>query len=256
MKNVISAELYKLKHDRVMWFLPVLYVALGVFCVPPEHEVFDLYRGLEFFALPGLTNVTVILSLAAAVVTGYVIGGDFSRRTVQNALSAGTDRKHYYFARLWVQMLLTGALFSLTLLIYLTGRLLHPRGNADMTVSLLWAKLAVYMAVLLLQLLAYVSVVNAICYFVKKRLAAVAAGMGLIYLELIFRQAVFAYETGFLQRILDYTPSGVIRRLFSYAVYDRIFTADFLLPSLSAAVIIVAGSAVGYWKFCHDMDVN
>lgn len=107
-----------------------------------------------------------------------------------------------------------------------------------------------------MQLLAYVAAVNAVCYFVKKRVAAVAAGMGLIYLELIFRQAAFAYETGFLQRILDYTPSGVIRRLFSYAVYDRIFTADFLLPGLSAAVIIVVSSAIGYWKFCHDMDVN
>lgn len=252
MKNAIQAELYKLRRDRLIWFVPVLYAAMGLYSGLYEHEVMNTYRGLELFSLTELAGL--FLPFAVATVTGYAIGGDFSRRTVQNALSVGTDRKSYYFSRLLVQGLLTGALFLVIWLPHIVCHLILPRGNTQVRIALLVPKLMVYMAVLLLQLLAYVSVMNAVCYFVKNPLSAIVAGIILVYLEMILRQAATQNEVGFIRELVLFSPANVIHGFFAHAYYDRVFTGQFLGYGISAVLLITISSAAGYIRFGYGGD--
>lgn len=252
MKNAICAELYKLRHNRLLWFVPVLYAAMGFYSGLYEHEVMNTYRGLELFSLTELAGL--FLPFAVTTVTGYVTGGDFSRRTVQNALSVGTDRKSYYFSRLLVQGLLTGALFLVIWLPHIVCHLILPRGNTQAVIALLASKLMVYMAVLLLQLLAYVSVMNAVCYFVKKPLSAIVAGIILVYLEMILRQVATQNGVGFIRELVRFSPANVIHGFFAYAYYDRVFTGEFLGYGISAVFLMIISSAAGYIRFEYGGD--
>lgn len=250
MKNVFRAECYILRHDRLLWLVPLLYCAVGVNSGLYDHAVMDIYKGLELFSLPEIANV--FFPFSVAILTGYVIGGDFSRRTIRNTLSVGTDKKHYYFSRLSVQCLMTGALFACTGLIHVVCHSLRPQGESDIRIEFLWQKLAVYMAVVLLQLLAHVSVINAMCYFLKNQLAAIVAGIGLVYLELIISQAAEINGIASVQTFAGFLPTNVIRNLFACAVYDKVFTGEFFGYGFSAILIIVVSSAAGYKRFYDD----
>lgn len=250
MKNAISAELYKVRHDRLIWLIPVLYFAIGLYTGSCSHAIFRTYKELGFFSVSEFSRA--FFPFAASVVTGYVIGGDFSRNTIQNALSAGVGGKHYYFSRLLIQKLFTGALFMIAVLTHVAVRLVRSRETSFGEIEFLWLKLAVYMAVVLFQLLAYVSVMNAVCYFVKKQLTAAVCGMGLVYLEVILRQVFMIKGIASMQSVFEYAPSVVIMGLFEYAVYDQIFTAGFLKYVISALIIMAVSSGAGYLKFCRD----
>lgn len=252
VNRVFRAESYILRHDRLLWIVPVLYCAVGVYAGFYDHAVMDIYEGLELFSLPEIMNI--FFPFSAAAVTGYVIGGDFSRRTIQNVLSVGTDKKHYYYSRLLVQGVVTGALFTVTGLIHVVCHWFWPQGNSDIRIEFLWQKLLVYMTVALLQLLASVSVINAVCYFVKNQLVTIGFGIGLVYLELIIYQAAEINGMGAVQALADFFPTNVLRNIFAYAVYDRVFTGEFFQYGLSAILVIAVSSAAGYVRFCYDRD--
>lgn len=250
MKQVFRAENYILRHDKLLWLVLALYCAVGVYAGFYDHAILDLYKGLELFSLPEIMNM--FLSFSAVMLTAYVIGGDFSRRTIQNVLSVGIDKKSYYYSRLLVQGMLTGVLFIGTGLIHVICHSLCPQGDANTQIAFLWQKLVIYMAVLLLQLLAQVSIMNAACYFVKNQLIAIVSGIGLVYCELIIRQAAEINGMATVQALVDYLPTNVIRNMFAYAVYDKVFTGTFFGYGLSALLIIAVSCAAGYAKFYYD----
>ncbi len=252
MKNVFRAEIYILRHDRLLWLLPVLYCAVGIYAGFYDHAVMDVYKGVELFSLPEILNL--FFSFSVVTLTSYAIGGDFSRRTIRNVLSAGTDRKSYYCTRLLVQVLLTGALFACTVLLHVICHSLWPQGDADIRIAFLWQKLVIYIVMVLLQLLAQVSVMNAVCYFVRNQLVAIVFGIGMVYLEVVIRQAAEMNGMTSLQALVDFLPTNVIRDMFAYAVYDRVFTGKFFLYGLSAVLIIAVSSAAGYVRFCYAGD--
>lgn len=248
MKNVLSAELYKLGRNRLL--LPcvaLVYIWAGVLYGLEGAEIYHTYKGLELFGLPALAWIPYCFT--TVLVTGLLIGGDFSRGTIKNALAAGVARKDYYFARMMILMLMTAAAFVSGQLAYIICHLVHPQGNSGREIELLGAKAAVYTMVALLQLLAYAALVNAICYFVKKQVAAMVTGMVLVYMEAIIRQLVEAGNMPFLRQAVQYLPARVLYRMFSLAVYDQILTMDFLKYGISALVIIVGCSIAGYVKF-------
>lgn len=252
MKNVFRAEIYILRHDRLLWLVSVLYCAVGIYAGFYDHAVMDLYKGVELFSLSEILNL--FFSFSVVMLTGYTVGGDFSRRTIQNVLSAGTDKKSYYFSRLLVQVLLTGALFAGTGLIHVICHSLWPQGDTDIRIAFLWQKLVVYMVMVLLQLLAQVSIMNAVCYFVRNQLVAIVFGIGMVYLEVIIRQVAEMNRMTSVQALADFLPTNVVRDMFAYAVYDRVFTGKFFLYGLSAVLMIAVSSAAGYVRFCYDRD--
>ena len=251
MKSILRAEFYKLGHDWLLWLCVALsFLGTGVYYGWNEAEVFSLYKGLALFGWPSLAWLPCCF--VTAIATGLTIGRDFSAGTVKNALAAGIARGDYYFGRLGVQMLLTALSFGLGQLAYVVchGAFpLRPWGVPSREIQMLGAKLALYLLVALLQLLAYVSVVNAICYFVKKQMAAMAAGMALIYIEAILRQLADSGDQEALLRITRHLPVGILYHLFAFAAYDQVLTVGFLECGLSALAIIAASSIVGCAKF-------
>lgn len=254
MKNVMKAEWYKLYHDLVIWVVPIYYVVCGFYGALPYHEIMDYRRGLELFALPDM--VWLEIAFAVMIVTGYAVGSDFSRHTIQNVISIGVNKKDYYFSRLLVQAEFTGGMFAVSILVHTVCRLVWPKGNAEIAVTFLWRKLFLYMLVVLLLLWVYVAILNMLAYFIKKQVVIMGVGLGIVFAELIVRQMAMSNGWEMIQRVADYMPSNMERKLFEHAVYDTIFTSEFLQYGLYGIVIIVISSAVGYIKFCYGTDVN
>ena len=251
MKSIFRAEFYKLGTQPVLWlFVALFFLGTGNYYGLYGAEVFGLYRGLVLFGLPSLAWLP--WCFVTAIAAGLSIGGDFSTGTVKNALTAGIARRDYYFARLGVQMLLTAFGFGLGQLAYIVCHVVRPWHlweDSGREIQMFGAKLALYILVSLLQLIAYVSVVNAVCYYVKRQVAAMVTGMVLIYMETILRQLAESGNLETLQQITRYLPARILYDLFSSAAYDRVLTADFLGYGISALAIIAASSIAGYVKF-------
>ncbi len=249
MNCLISAELYKLRHCRLLWCVPVIFAGIGIYYASWDFRIFGMYQGLEHLALP--TIGAEAFSFAVCIGTGYVIGLDFSQGTVRNILSVGTARRTYYFSRMGVLLALTALMYGIAALAYAGGRLcFYPATAVRPRMEEYWLKLAVCVGIAVLQLMAKASVVHAVCYFVKKQLPAIGIGTALVYGEMILRPLADMYGITFMRDIFDYEPIKVLKNTFDrYAVYDKLLTFDFLKFGISAAVIIVASGAAGYVKF-------
>ena len=150
MKSVFRAESYVLRHDRLLWLVPVLYCIVGFYSGFYDHAIMDIYKGVELFSLSEIMNL--FLPFSVVTLAGYVIGGDFSRRTIQNVLSVGIDKKSYYCFRLLVQGMMTGALFAGTGMIHVICHSLWPQGDSDIRITFLWQK---FFFIILLPLLSF-----------------------------------------------------------------------------------------------------
>lgn len=251
MKSIFGAELYKLGRNWLLWlFVALSFLGIGIYFGLYEAEVFGLYRGLALFGLPSLAWLP--WCFLTAIATGLAIGGDFSAGTVKNALAVGVSRRDYYFARMGVQMLLTALGFGLGQLAYIVCRTVRPGDSWESPgreIQMFGVKLALYLLVALLQLFAYVSVVNAVCYFLKRQMAAMVAGMVSIYIEAILRQMAESGDLEALLRITRHLPARILYNLFALAAYDNVLTTDFLECGPSALAIIAVSSIAGYVKF-------
>lgn len=262
MNRVISAEFYKIRHCKLLWLVPVIFFAIGFYGAAHYFKIYGLYNRLELFVLPTLADQ--YLSAGSAMLAGYVIGMDFSFRTIQNTLSVGVSRRSYYFSRMGVLMFLAALLYGAAMLGFVCGRLplvqsvINPAGAALLPASrpeleLFWIKLAVYTAIAILQLWAYVSILTAACFYIKKQLPAMAAGLALIIIELSFKQLADQYNMTFLQNLFSFVPVRVLKNAFEvYAIHDEILTFGFLKFGISALVIIAVSSAVGFCRFRYD----
>lgn len=222
-------------------------LSFGIYMGMEVGEISGGFRGVRLFLFAETT--WLFFPLAAAVVTGLLIGEDFSRGTIKNVLAVGTGRRDYYFTRLGVQMALEAAAFLLGAAGYVLYCLFCSREESGETIERMGVKLAVYMAVALLQMLAYVSMLNALCYFLKKQLAAMVTGMALVYGEAVMKQLVAAGGLDLLVRAAEYTPVRVLSGMSDYGVNDQIFTIGFLRFGISALLIILVSSIAGYVKF-------
>lgn len=248
MKSVVRAEIYKLKRSRLLIFCSVsVYLGTGLFYGFYGAEIFREYEGLELFALPAFG--WLMYCFATVVAAGLFLGGDFSRGTVKNALAVGVSKRDYYFVRLGIQMLMTAFSFAFGQTAYVICHLVWPWEDSNRQVELLGVKLAVYSVTALLQMLAYVALINAICYFVKKQVVVMVTGVVLIYMEAIIRQLAEMNDLEAVLQVIQFMPARVLYRMFEFAVYDQVFTPEFLKYGLSALVIIGIGSAAGYVKF-------
>lgn len=268
MNRVISAEVYKIRHCKLLWFVPLLFFTIGLLNSAFHFNIYNMYNRLELFVLPSLTYQQ--LSIGSAMLTGYIIGMDFSFRTIQNTLSVGVSRRSYYFSRMAVVMFLTALLYGTCMLGFVCGRmpLLQPllkgifmvKGSLAESrpeLELFWIKLAVCIAVEILQMWAYVSILNAASYFIKKQLPAMVAGLMYIFVELVLRQVVDQYDLAFLRYLFDFAPVRVLQHTFDvYVVKDGILTFGFLKFIISALVIIAVSSVVGFCRFRYDSGNN
>ena len=113
------------------------------------------------------------------------------------------------------------------------------------------------MAVEILQMWAYVSILNAASYFIKKQLPVMVAGLMYVIIELVLRQVADQYNLTFFRYLFDFAPVRVLQHTFDiYVIKDGILTFGFLKFIISALVIIAVSSAAGFCRFRYDWGNN
>lgn len=253
MKSAISAEWYKVWHDKLAWCALVLVMAFGLYNAGFDHVVFNSYKNLELFVMPTLGWLE--FAFVTVLLTGYVIGLDFSKRTIHNVLSVGVRKRDYYFSRLIVQFVLETILFALGILVHTAVRLVAPKGDGLFILPSFWTKFAFFMLIALLQLWAYTAMFQMICFLVKNQLVTMIVGMIVVFLEALIRQLASIYDISGVVNILNFSPARVLKNSFQYAIYDRFFEFDFWKYGLSALGIIIITSAVGYGCFRYRKEI-
>jgi len=247
--GVVRAEFYKLGRAKVLWCMPLLFAAFGIYYATMDFEVFRLYSGLDLFVLPTLANSYFMLFVL--ILAGYFIGMDYTGKTIKNVLSVGVSRRAYYFSRLGVLFLLIAVLYGTGMLGYVWGRgIFYPAESVQPKMELFGVKLAVCIMVSVLQLWADAAMVNAACYFMKRQLPSTLVGALVMYIELVIRQLANLYGFTSVSGAFDFAPVRVLKNTFEvYAMYDRILTFDYLKFAISALFLIVVSSVVGFIKF-------
>ena len=253
MRKLIGIEFVKMRRFPVVWLVALISTGAGIY-----YALMDFYAQ-TLIHYPQVEYIIFIrsgarwFSMAAVFLTAYTIAGDFSMRTVLNVLSAGIDRRKYYFSRLAAQELFFFALYVCGNLVYVVSRILFT-GKYNTTLPV--QQLALLILVMALQVCAYVAVANLIGLCCKKQALSVLVGEICLFLTIVFRLygmgADYYRNTGsyhMLSGPIAFEPLYVMECVDYYLLaYDSLFCFGFLKYALSAAVIIVAAGAAGY--FC------
>ncbi len=150
MRNLILTELTKIRRYPVTWIVVLLTLGQAVFWVFTKKYDANLayYPQLEYVLFTYCTARWFCIS--TLFLTAYVIAGDFSMRTVLNVLSAGIDKRKYYFSRLAAVLLFIWGLFAFSNFVYIILRILT---TGKLNTALPCSELLVLLSVLSLQLL-------------------------------------------------------------------------------------------------------
>lgn len=114
MYNLIKAELYKLKRQKLFIVLFLIVIALSSFSAFSEINLITTptnpIMGKDSFAN---AFQDIFMLFVIAVFAGFYIGSDFSNRTIQAELSRGHKRADIVYAKAFVYSLSASALMLL-----------------------------------------------------------------------------------------------------------------------------------------------
>jgi ABC-2 type transport system permease protein len=115
MQSLASAELYKLRHTKLLWII------LGLIALQTYIQM-DGLRSLEETPVPGQLAITKIcdaspfLCIWLAAFTGFFIAAEFQTGVLRNTLALGKKRSAVYCAKLIAAFLACTAMLSVTAL--------------------------------------------------------------------------------------------------------------------------------------------
>lgn len=249
MGKLIRIEFTKLRWYPAVWIVVLVTLAQGVFFAftgrydnyiayyPRQEHIIYAYSTGRWFCM------------AAIFLTSYVIAGDYSMRTVLNVLSAGVDKRKYYFSRLAAMLLFFFALFACGNLVYIATRFL-VRGRVSAAVSV--GEFLVMLLVMGMQVAAYVAVANLVSLCCKKQALSIIVGEITLFLILLLRlnlvgEEYYANVNYQLSGPIAFEPMYVLEEVDTYMyAWESLFGFGFLKYALSAAVIILVAGAAGY----------
>lgn len=253
MRKLIGIEFVKMRRSPVVWLMALITMGVGGYYAFMDFYAQALMRYPQMEYIIFIHSGARWFSMAAVFLTAYTIAGDFSMRTVLNVLSAGIDRRRYYFSRLIAQVLFFFALYVCGNLVYVVSRILFTgKYNTALPVQ----ELALLILVMAMQVCACVAVANLIGLCCKKQAVSVLVGEICLFLAIVFRLygmgADYYRNTGgyhMLSGPIAFEPLYVMECVDYYLIaYDSLFCFGFLKYALSAAVIIFVAGTAGY--FC------
>lgn len=250
MRKLIAVELTKIRYYWVMWgaVLFALGASVAAALAGRYEETVAQYPVLEyllFFYVTGRTFAILTILIAA-----YAINEDFSMGTVRNVLSVGVDVVKYYLSRLFALMLFISGVYLLSFLLYVAVRILSTgRVNGAMAMGEL---MGVFL-MMALQLMAYVAIAGAISMFLRNQAAAMITGEMWLFVALVL--AEYNKSGAGILGFIGYEPLMVMQKVDVWGIPGKVFTLGYFKYGLSAAVLIVLASAVGYLRFMGS-DLN
>ena len=247
MMKLIGVELVKLRRYPVTWLVALISVGQGVLNAVLGRYGFALSRHPEVEYIIFIYATARWFCMASLFMTAYAIAGDYSMRTVLNVLSAGVDKKKYYISRLAAQMFFIFGLYICGFAAFIAVRILV---TGKVNTALPPAQLLVLFLVMAMQLMAYVAVANMIGVCCKRQALAIFLSEAWIFLALILRiyfmGEVNNSSAGYIKikGPMAFEPLWVVESVERYL--GNIFSFGFLKYAISASVIIVVTSVIGY----------
>lgn len=247
MKKLIGIEWLKMKHYWVVWaviFSAVIHCAFMAFKGNYDYAIAANPR-IEYAVFMEVTARWFCMIVLLAV--AFTISEDFSMRTVQNILAAGISRQKYYWAGLSSQLIFVSVLYAIGCVVYIVGRILY---DGKMNTAMPLAEFIVIFLVMMLQLLAYAAFANMVSIFCKSQVTAMVISLMWCFFALIFRS--YSSDGTSVTGIMAYEPLNVLEGFGPMVGSDRIFSLDFIQYGISAGVIIMITSVIGYVRFVHS----
>jgi len=254
MGKLIQVELTKIRRYPATWVVALITFAQALFWVFTHKYDANLARYPQVEYVLFTYSTARWFCISSVFLTGYIIAGDFSMRTVLNVLSTGIDKGKYYVSRLAAVLLFTWALFAGSNLFYIVVRILVT-GNISTALPL--KELLVLLSVMSLQVLSYAAIAHMISICCQKQGLSILLGEVYLFLALIIRMSAMGEEyytnAGYrLHGPIAYEPLYVLEKAADFLTGDTLFCFGFLKYALSAALIITVASLVGYARLTHS----
>lgn len=248
VKKLIKIEFVKMRQYWVIWavmFSALVHSAFMAFKSNYDSYIVELPK-IEYALFTYVTarwfSLIVLLSVA------FVISEDFHMRTVQNVLVVGISRQKYYWSRLLSQFFFVLVMYAGCCPVYVIGRILY---NGSINTSMPPGEFLIVFLIMLLQLLAYASFANMVSVFCKNQVTSIVISLLWIFLAILMR--AFSYEGDVPGGIMAYEPLAVMERYGgNFVDRNQVFTFASYQCGISALVIMIVTSIIGYVRFAHS----
>lgn len=249
MIKLIHIEFYKMRRDLLIWgaFLFVVIAGIGTALLHGNEQYYVKLPRIEYYIV--IQSMSPAFLLLTVAITGYSIASDLQSRTVQNVLSAGIDRKRYYFSRLLVQMLLTSAMFVIPVLIFALTRFLMGVGRGRVNPAFSVTGFLLLLFFMSLQVLAYCAMTNMICYLCRNLMLSVSIGFGTFMVELFGSSFIEGFHLDGLRKYTDLLPATLLRTCVDRIGDTPLVLGELLKYGIMPAVFIIVCGSVGYLWF-------
>ncbi len=259
MKQIMKAQLYQLRKNRILWL--IFFVICIMQITGPSGEMCyyeEMMAGSKYIADFGYTilHVAVVFVL---LLTAEICGGDFMDKTKHYELMGGYTRKKIYLSRFWLSFLLS-CLFMIviSMIAVITALVLGGWGD-ELSVGWCLVRLALVMFPVFRLICEFVF----LSYVVKNSYVVMGAGtlvffVGMFGNNLISEKARFFSGLGTLYELTDFHPWSTFTLVGEKMItlYDASMNVSQIAGVIGSSLIFgLLFLWLGYRVFLKD-DIN
>lgn len=263
--NIISAENYKMRKDLSLKILTVI-CALGFFGFGFLMKVMldmsgdmiaaeaDIVASLFPVALSGKNSIFLlpqfynIITICCGIFAGTYIVGEFDKGTIRNALTTGTSKVSYYFAKLYTQVIFCLFLTLVSVLAFGASLTLFVGWNAPFEGNYALSLLA-FTGMMFLQFFSYTALFQMIAFLIRNVGGVIGICVAWVTLESLIVQLLAMTNISFLNKIAECLPYSALASLTRFAGNNTLLTADFAKFAIPAVIIIIVAIPIGLINF-------
>lgn len=111
MKNIVKAQLYQIKRDKLIWGVFLLLLFIQYTSMTGEMDYSDLSSAC-LYVVGNASQIVLFCMMFAGIAAGQICGVDFTDKTANYELMSGHMRRQVYFGRAVLSILanVTGVL--------------------------------------------------------------------------------------------------------------------------------------------------
>lgn len=121
MRNTISAELMKMRKNKIYLFSSLVVLMSAVFIVVKDWLFIVPPADWHFWIMSSYTVTTLILGIMSGFVLTFLVQREYEDKTIINVLTAPTSRLSFLLSKLAVWFFWYAAALFITEIIYIVG---------------------------------------------------------------------------------------------------------------------------------------
>lgn len=260
MKDIIKAQLYQLKKERIIYVIFVVTLFLQCTMMIGELDLMNASDASAGFYAAGAGSNMIIMSLMfAMMLTGIICSTDFMDKTANYELMCGHLRRNMYFGRVVPgliigtagTMIISAAPIILCSILYGWGNTVSP---GDLITRWVLSIFPIFRVICEFVFISYI-VKNA---YIVMVVSFIVSMVGASYLQLIENGSLHFLGLGSLYCLFDCKPWTTYTLVGekSITVYDTtIYARDVMEVTAFSMIFGILFLWLGYWFFAHD-DLN